>query len=217
MTDAPAPAAVSLSRSPRAETARHPAFRRDSAEAASETVDLKALAQLVLARDGRRDFEGGKLSRRPPQIEVSGKTVAGETERVTWGQAEEERAAIVEHDGLIPRAWAEGLARLDPDRPPSDVPSRRWLQFIDDVGRFLDDGWAERAAALGWGSYDLFGCDCDKPVARIDQAGLVWLLNGDRLVAFSENVAAVETRTCARQTYRRKPSEPGRVLAWEFA
>ena len=37
----------------------------------------------------------------------------------TWGEAEEERAAIVEHDGNIPRAWAEGFARLDPDRPPA--------------------------------------------------------------------------------------------------
>ena len=29
-----------------------------------------------------------------------------------WGAAEEERAAIVEHDRGIPRAWAEGFARL---------------------------------------------------------------------------------------------------------
>jgi hypothetical protein len=43
-----------------------------------------------------------------------------------WGEAEEERAAIVEHDGKIPCEWAEGFARLDPDRPPVDVPLKRW-------------------------------------------------------------------------------------------
>jgi hypothetical protein len=132
-----------------------------------------------------------------------------------WGAAEEERGAIVEHDGAISRAWAEAFARLDPDRPPGDVPPRRWQRFVDDVGMFLDR-WAAYAAALGWGPHDLFGCDRDRPFARIDRAGLLWLLNGDRLAALSENTATVETRTGARHTYRRKPYEPGRVLAWEL-
>jgi hypothetical protein len=43
------------------------------------------------------------------------------------------------------------------------------------------------------------------------------LLNGDQLIAMSENTATIETRTRSRQTYRRKPSQPGRVLAWELA
>jgi hypothetical protein len=58
---------------------------------------------------------------------------------------EEERSAIVEYDGGVPRDWAEAMARLDPRKPPSDVPPRRWLRFIDDCGRFLDGGWAPRA------------------------------------------------------------------------
>ena len=93
----------------------------------------------------------------------------------TWGEAEEERAAIVEYDGNIPHAWAEGYARLHPDRPPGDMPPRRWLTFIDDVGRFLDDGCAAEAAALGWEPLDLFGCNRDRLFARIDCAGLLWL------------------------------------------
>jgi len=46
----------------------------------------------------------------------------------TWTDAEEERAAIAEYDGGAPRAWAEALARLDPNKPPGDVPPRRWLR-----------------------------------------------------------------------------------------
>lgn len=44
----------------------------------------------------------------------------------------------------------------------------------------------------------------------------MWLLNGDKLIALTENTATIETRTGARQTYRRKPTDPGRVLAWEL-
>jgi len=132
-----------------------------------------------------------------------------------WSETEEERAAIVEHDGNIPRAWAAGFARLHPDHPPSDVPLRRWQRFVDDVGIFLDR-WAAYAAALGWGPHDLFGSDRNRPFARIDQSGLLWLLNGDKLIALTENTATIERRTGARQTYRRKPAEPGRVLAWEL-
>jgi hypothetical protein len=137
-------------------------------------------------------------------------------EPATWGEAEEERSAIVEYDGNIPRTWAEGFARLDPDRSPADVPPKRWLQFVDDMSRFLDSPFCAVAAALGWGPYDLFGCDHSRPFARIDQAGLLWLLNGDRLVMLAEDTATIETRTGARQTYRREPTAPGRVLAWEL-
>src|SRR5690348_15488396 len=35
-----------------------------------------------------------------------------------WDETEEERAAIIEYDGGVPRAWAEALARLDPANPP---------------------------------------------------------------------------------------------------
>ena len=96
------------------------------------------------------------------------------------------------------------------------MPLHRWQRFIDDVALFLDDQWADKAAALSWGPSDLFGCDRDRPYARIDRSGLLWMLNGDKLVALSENTATIETRTGTRQTWRRRPSEPGRVVAWEL-
>jgi hypothetical protein len=126
-----------------------------------------------------------------------------------------ERAGIIEFDGGAPRAWAETLARLDPARPPCDTPPKRWLQFIDDCGRFIDDGWASCAEALGWTPLDLFGCDRAKPFARIDRAGLLWLLDGRKLLALAVNAATIATRSGGTLTYRRCPHEPGRVLAWE--
>ncbi len=134
-----------------------------------------------------------------------------------WGDDQEERAAIVEHDAGAPREWAEGFARLDPARPPGDVPRERWLAFLDDCGRFLDGGWGPRAAALGWGPLDLFGCDRVKPFARIDRQGLLWILGGHRLVALTAELAKFETETGKRLTYRPAPlREAGDVLPWEL-
>jgi hypothetical protein len=136
----------------------------------------------------------------------------------TWTDAQEERAAIVEYDGGAPRAWAEALARLDPDKPPGDAPPRRWLSFIDDCGRFLDRGWAARAAAFGWGPLDLFGCDRERPFARLDHMGLLWLVNGGTIVELHRARAIIETAGGAQQGYRRRPVEVGRVvLAWELS
>ena len=131
---------------------------------------------------------------------------------------EEERAAIAEYDGGAPRAWAEALARLDPNKPPGDVPPRRWLRFSDDCGRFLDGAWAARAAAFGWGPLDLFGCDPERPFARVDHLGLLWLLNGGSVVELHPDRAILETERGARQCYRRRPVEVGRVVpAWELS
>ena len=96
------------------------------------------------------------------------------------------------------------------------MPLRRWQLFVDDVGRFLDSSFCAVAAALGWGPYDLFGCDRDRPFARIDQAGLLWLLDGNRLAALSERTAVIETHTGVRHVYCRKSNAPGRMLAWEL-
>ncbi|MGH6811098.1 MAG: hypothetical protein ACREDM_01715 [Methylocella sp.] len=134
-----------------------------------------------------------------------------------WAEADEERAAIIEYDACVPREWAEALARLDPNRPPGDVPLKRWRRFIDDCGIFLDDGWEARAIAIGWGPRDLFGCDRERPFARVEHAGLVWLLGGDKLADLRRDSAVIDRANGARQTYRRRPFEVGRVvLAWEL-
>jgi hypothetical protein len=134
-----------------------------------------------------------------------------------WGDAEEERAAIVQFDGNILRVWAEGFARLRPDRPPRGVPAQRWLRFVDDTGLFLDSPFCVSAAAFGWGPYDLFGCDRDRPVARINHLGLLWLLDGGRIMALTDNIATIKTSSGSILTYRRRAgNEPSRVLAWEL-
>ena len=137
-------------------------------------------------------------------------------DNTSWDEREEERAAVAEYDGGAPRGWAEALARLDRARPPCDIPPKRWLRFIDDCGQFLDDGWAACAERLGWTPLDLFGCDRAKPFARINHAGLLWLLDGRKLLALGGEAAAVATPSGGTLKYRKCPNEPGCVLAWEL-
>jgi len=123
---------------------------------------------------------------------------------------------LVQPRTTAPQSWIDGIAQLDPERVPGDVPPRRWRQFIYDAARFLDNGFAAQAAALNWDALDLFGCDQKRPYARIDNAGLIWLVDGNRLVALTELSARIETRSGATLTYYRKPGERGRALAWEL-
>jgi hypothetical protein len=134
-----------------------------------------------------------------------------------WTDTQEEAAAIAEFEGGVPHAWAEALAWLDPNKPPRNVPPRDWLRFINDCGRFLDGGWAARATALGWGPLDLFGCDRERPMARLDHLGLIWLLNGGTVVELQRDRAILKTSAGTLQSYRRRPIEVGRVVvAWDL-
>jgi len=134
-----------------------------------------------------------------------------------WTDAQEERAAIVEHDGGMRRPWAEAMARLDPARVPANMSQERWAQFIDDCGRFLDQGWATHAEGLGWGPLDLFGCDRERSPAEGDHAGLLWRIEGGKLIIMSAYAAIIETATGQQMTFHRRNNRPGELaLAWEL-
>ena len=69
----------------------------------------------------------------------------------------DERQAIAEVEGGIPPLYSAEFARLQLTPPPGlSVP--RWLQVVDDAGRFLD-ALGQQAQALGWRTDDLFRAD----------------------------------------------------------
>jgi hypothetical protein len=179
-----------------------PDLRQEISQNLVASEALSQMSQMSQGATAQSSEEVAAPAERTPAIGADGK---------------KERVAIAEHDGKIPRAWADGYARLDPDRPPGDVPRARWRRFVDDVGLFLDSPFCAVAEALGWSPYDLFGCDRDRPFARIDQMGLLWLLNGNRVVMLTEDAATIEIPDGIRQTYKREAAGPGQVLVWELA
>jgi hypothetical protein len=103
-----------------------------------------------------------------------------------------------------PTAARALLAGLDPDEPIADFPLVSWQLFLSDARRLTEGGWLQRAEELGWSWCDLFGADQAKPYARIDKAGLAFLLAGNRLVAMSIGAALIETNTGVIQKYQRR-------------
>jgi hypothetical protein len=88
----------------------------------------------------------------------------------------DERQAVAEVEGGISPLYSAGFARLQLTPPPGlSVP--RWLQAVDDAGRFLD-AFGQPALAMGWRSDDLFQAD-----------GLVRALQGARITKLTSTTA----------------------------
>jgi hypothetical protein len=86
------------------------------------------------------------------------------------------------------------LERVCPDLVAADD----WRQALADGRQFLAQ-WGDQAAALGWTADDLFGL-YDPPerpgpnyrrLGRYDGMGLIWLLHGRPVVAFTATAAVI--------------------------
>lgn len=105
--------------------------------------------------------------------------VAGRAEGQFEAFDVDERAAIAIHDGGIPDGYGEAFARLQTAQPIG-VDHSRWLQLIDDAGRFLDQ-WGAEAERLQWTADELF----KKPTmirAALEYCGLCRAIKGRNVV-----------------------------------
>src|SRR5262249_29170799 len=101
-------------------------------------------------------------------------------------------------------------------RCPDHIEHGRWQQAVADGARFLAQ-WGEQAVALGWTARDLFGLAevPERPapsfqrLSRYDQTGLVWLLQGRRVVALTKDTAVIETANGALRYPRCNKPPPG--------
>lgn len=83
--------------------------------------------------------------------------------------------------------WDEGIASLDPGTPRGGYPLDRWRRIVRDCDNVIAD-FGKSAVALGWSSIDLFGFP-PGGVSGINLGGLVWRMDGGRLIAMDENCA----------------------------
>jgi hypothetical protein len=95
-------------------------------------------------------------------------------------------------------------------RPPAYIPEDRWRMAIEDGCAFLHQ-WGEQAQALNWSSADLFGLHPvpAKPhpsynrLSRYDCTGLIWLLQGNPVVAITASTASIRHSTGTITTHRK--------------
>jgi hypothetical protein len=122
----------------------------------------------------------------------------------------------VRKEQLIRREWIEGVARLEQHRPPPDVPRHGWRQFVDDCNAFLNSPEAERAAELGWRTIALFGCKPSYPLSYLREAGLLWHVNGGRIVELHRDWAVIDRPVNRSQSifYRRDVDPQKITLPW---
>lgn len=101
---------------------------------------------------------------------------------LAWGEIENEisrgadaaeRAAIAEHDGGLPRGWAEALARVELWEKPQGKSGDEWSDMVRKAWAFADRHGAMLEAA-GWTFAEIFG----EPRAWFDRRGAAWLEQG---------------------------------------
>lgn len=129
-----------------------------------------------------------------------------------------ERAALME-DGGLPRAWADGLARLAL-MPPPEGWGRDWRTVRDGILRFADrlaaDPWVTKAHRLGWTAVDLFGVDPAALAARLDCRGAATFVGDAEICLITADAIVVGTRSGARMRIT-KPTSSGGVPLWSLA
>ena len=118
-------------------------------------------------------------------------------------------------NSVAPSEWSEGLARLDPNRPPVGIAAPLWRGAVRDAELFLAT-WGKQAADLGWTTLDLFGAHPRAPGARYSCMGLLLLIRGGRVVALTADSAAIEQQSGARLTYTRQPIEAECMPLWRL-
>jgi hypothetical protein len=176
--------------------------RRDGFGVGGKWVWLLPAQSVPLSRDGavEPDFEAAKKTHSGP-IANTPETLSAEFE-----------------NRRIPRQWIDGVLNLDYSRPPTGVPLIRWRQLINDCHKFLaaEENWAERAAVLGWDAFALFGCHRIRPLDHLGRAGLLWAVNGGKLVELHRDWAVIErAQDRSRQVYHRRPPNAANVtLPW---
>ena len=78
------------------------------------------------------------------------------------------------------------------------------------------ENWANRAAGLGWDAMALFGCAPKRPLDYLGSAGLLWAINGGRLLELHRNWAVIDVplHRSQRIFYRRNVDPAKITLPW---
>jgi hypothetical protein len=126
---------------------------------------------------------------------------------------------VAVEESRVPVGWTMGVAALEGRSPPTDVQPHRWERFVDDCVRFLaaKENGAKRASTLGWDDLALFAART-RPLDHQASAGLLWHVNGGRIVELHRDWAVIErAEDRSRRVYHRRRPDPRNVtLPWTW-
>lgn len=109
--------------------------------------------------------------------------IVGEIERA---EEAEERAAIIEYDSAVPRAWALAYALLLTSECPAWLSVEQWRGYHDAAGRLLA-AWAAQMDRLGLSPCEVLGVDAARPDLPWDCSCLLSGLIGVTVGAMSRD------------------------------
>jgi hypothetical protein len=171
-------------------------------------------------RSVRDGFGAGRWLWQLPRVSRSTIDLSGEPIGDTYPDevSVEDDPEEVPAGRCIPSEWISGVASLQHRRAPPDIPRHRWRQFLSDCNNFLtsSENWAGRAAQLGWDAKALFGCRRNRPLMHPGSAGLLWAINGGRLIELHGDWAVIELAVNgSRRVFERRRVDAANVaLPW---
>ena len=86
-------------------------------------------------------------------------------------------------------------------KPPDNCSDAHWAEAMRGLKRFVDAGWSDKAAQLGWTAVELYRLP---PLwSRIDLTGAALLIGDRRVIAVTEDSIVIETPSGAPLKFRR--------------
>ncbi len=131
------------------------------------------------------------------------------TEILLHGENFIERAAIIEHEGGLPRAWSEAFAELCVMQ--DNICPHIREQAVTDAGLFVDGKWGKQAVALGWKPEWVFGHTPRYPA----MSGLVWCIGGGLVIAATLHTVKIRMPSGCIITCRLTRDVRGKGCFWE--
>ena len=116
--------------------------------------------------------------------------------------------------GPLPLSITSGLRRLRSMAAPRLACPTAWPRVVSDALSLANQGWAQKALALGWTPLDLFGAVTD-PAGDPYSDGLAVWLGGRKLLAVCSTFAIAEDRN--GRAYFNRREQVGAKLLWELA
>jgi len=151
-----------------------------------------------------------------PATQATAKETRVDAEKEVWAK---DGIDIASGISRVPIGWIVGVEALERRSPPTDVQPHRWERFVHDCVNFLaaKENGAERAATLGWDDLALFAART-RPLDHQGSAGLLWHVNGGRIVELHRDWAVIERAEdrSRRLHHRRRPDPRTVTLPWTW-